>query len=172
MTYPVLRLLSGTSTPRQGSQSGPHGSRPSAQETNHCGQASLSPTQQNIDLPPSPPSWVSSSKKRQGVRWTNPKPPPPSSPNPLQAVSSEEPLPQFLYNKLFLQVSPTIKTFTDNTGRFPILARSIHQYVMIAYPCNDNMILAVPFKTREDTHRLQAYNKIMQLLRNHNLHVY
>ena len=41
---------------------------------------------------------------------------------------------------------------------------------MIAYHCDANLILAVPFNTRKDTHRLQAYNKIIQRLRNHRLH--
>ena len=42
---------------------------------------------------------------------------------------------------------------------------------MIAYHCNTNVILAVTFKSRKDTHRLLAYNKIMQRLRDHELTV-
>ena len=80
-------------------------------------------------------------------------------------------MPQFQSNKLFLQVTPIIKLYTDDTGRFPIPARSGHQYVMIAYHCNTNLILAVPFKTRKDTHRLKSYDKIMQRLSDHNLTV-
>ena len=40
---------------------------------------------------------------------------------------------------------------------------------MIAYNCNANLILAVPFNSRKDTHRLLAYNKIMQRLSDHKL---
>ena len=80
-------------------------------------------------------------------------------------------MPQVRYNELFLKVAPISKLYTDNTGRFPIPARSGHQYAMITYHCDTNMILAVLFKTRKDTHRLQAYNKIMQRLRNHKLRV-
>ena len=35
---------------------------------------------------------------------------------------------------------------------------------MIAYHCNANLILAEPFSSRKDTHRLLAYDKIMQRL--------
>ena len=40
---------------------------------------------------------------------------------------------------------------------------------MIAYHCDANLILTVPFKSRKYTHRLLAYNKIMQILRDHKL---
>ena len=40
---------------------------------------------------------------------------------------------------------------------------------MIAYHCGANLILEVPFKKRKDTHRLIAYDKIMQPLSNHKL---
>ena len=94
--------------------------------------------------------------KRQGVRSTKPNPPQPSSP--------EEPMPQVRSNEIFIQVNPISKLYTDNTGRLPVHARNGHQYVMIAYHCNKNMILAVPFKSRKDTHCLKAYDKIMQRL--------
>ena len=42
---------------------------------------------------------------------------------------------------------------------------------MIAYHCDANLIIAVPFKTRKDIHRLIAYNKIMQILSDHKLNV-
>ena len=42
---------------------------------------------------------------------------------------------------------------------------------MIVYHCDENLILAVPFKTRKDTHRLKAYDKIIQRLLNHKLRV-
>ena len=74
-------------------------------------------------------------------------------------------------NEQFIQVAPISKLYSDITGRFPVCARSGHQYVIIAYHCDVNMILAVPFKTRKDTHRLKAYNKIMQSLRDYKLRV-
>ena len=42
---------------------------------------------------------------------------------------------------------------------------------MIAYHCDVNLIISVAFNTRKDNHRLQAYNKIMQHLRDHQLRV-
>ena len=42
---------------------------------------------------------------------------------------------------------------------------------MIVYHCNANLILAVPFKTRKDNHRLKAYDKLMQRLSYHKLTV-
>ena len=80
-------------------------------------------------------------------------------------------MPQVRSNEIFIQVTPISKFYTDDTGRFPVHARSGHQYVIIGYQCNTNMILAVPFKTRKDTHRLKAYDKIMQCMSNHKLTV-
>ena len=40
---------------------------------------------------------------------------------------------------------------------------------MIAYHCDANLILAKPFPSRKDAHRLLAYNKIMQRLTNNKL---
>ena len=40
---------------------------------------------------------------------------------------------------------------------------------MIAYHCNANLILAEPFSSRKDTHRLLTYDKIMQQLTDNKL---
>ena len=40
---------------------------------------------------------------------------------------------------------------------------------MIAYHCDSNAILAAPFKTQADKHRLIAYNDIMQRLKDRHL---
>ena len=68
-------------------------------------------------------------------------------------------------------MTPISKLYTDNTGRFPIHARSGNQYIMIAYHCDVNLILADSFYSRKDTHRLLAYNNIMQRLTDNNLSV-
>ena len=95
-------------------------------------------------------------QKRQGVRSTKTK---------LTATSpQEQQLPQVRWNKLHIHVTPNSKLYTDNTGRFPIHARSGNQYIMIAYHCNANLILAEPFSSRKDMHWLLAYDKIMQRL--------
>ena len=102
-------------------------------------------------------------QKHQGVRSTKHKPPTTSSP--------EEPIPQVRSNEIFLQVTPIIKLYTDDTGRFPIHSHSIDQYIMIAYHCGANLILAGPFNSRKYMHRLLAYDKIMQRLSDHKLTV-
>ena len=93
-------------------------------------------------------------KKLHGVRLTKPKPPRPIPPDPPQAISPEGPLPQVQYKELFLQVVPISRFYTDDTGLFPVRSLSGHQYVIIVYHCDTNLILAVPFKTSKDTHRL------------------
>ena len=102
-------------------------------------------------------------QKRQGFRSTKSKNPTTSSP--------EEPIPRISSNDIFLQVTPISKLYTDDTVRFHIHARSGNQYIMIAYHCDANLILAVPFKSRKYTHRILAYDKIMQRLRGHELTV-
>ena len=61
--------------------------------------------------------------------------------------------------------------YTDDTGRFQVHARSGNRYIMIAYHCDANLILADPFSSRKDTHRLLVYNKIMQGLTDNKLSV-
>ena len=61
--------------------------------------------------------------------------------------------------------------YTDDTVRFTIYARSGNQYIIIAYHCDADLILAVPFNSRYDMYRLLAYDKIMQRLSNHKLTV-
>ena len=95
-------------------------------------------------------------QKRQVVRSTKTKPTATSPPEPK--------LPQVWSNELHIHVTPISKLYTDDTGRFPIHARSGNQSLMIAYHCNANLILAKPLSSRKDTHRLLAYDKIMQRL--------
>ena len=60
------------------------------------------------------------------------------------------------------------KVCTDDTVRFPPRARSGNQYVMVIYH-SSNAILVQPFKSIKDTHRLEAYNAIIQCLKDRNL---
>ena len=80
-------------------------------------------------------------------------------------------LPQVKSNELHVFVTPISKLYTDDTGRFPVHARSGNRYIMIAYHCDTNLILAEPFPSRKDAHRLLAYNKIMQRLADNKLFV-
>ena len=67
--------------------------------------------------------------------------------------------------ELYIQVRHISKLYTDDTGQFPVRARSGNQYVMIAYHCDLNVILAFPFGSCKDVHRLGAYNAIMERLK-------
>ena len=63
-------------------------------------------------------------------------------------------------------------SFIEEKGSYSIrLARSGNRYIMIAYHCDANLILAEPFSSIKDTHRLLAYNKIMQRLTKNKLSV-
>ena len=68
-------------------------------------------------------------------------------------------------------MTPISKFYTDNTGRLPIHARSGNHYIVVAYHYDANLILANPFASRKDTHRLLAYNNIMQRLADNKLSV-
>ncbi|KAL7550017.1 hypothetical protein ACHAWF_017143 [Thalassiosira exigua] len=99
---------------------------------------------------------------RQGVRSTKPKarptlaPAPPPTPDPEAGKRS---------NELHIRVEHISKLYTDDTGRFPIRSRSGKQYIMIAYHCDSGAILACPFKSRRDRHRLEAYDSIMERIK-------
>ena len=102
-------------------------------------------------------------KKIQGVRSTKTKAPTTSQ--------KEHVLPQVRSNELHIHVTPISKLSTADTGRFPVHVRSGNIYIMIAYHCDANLILAEPFASRKDAHRLLAYNKIMQRLTDNKLSV-
>ena len=99
-------------------------------------------------------------QKIQGVRSTKMK---------TSASLQQHILPQFKSNKLHVFVTPISKLYTDDTGRFPVHAHSGNRYVMIAYHCDANLILAEPFSSRKDAHRLLAYNNIIQGLTDNKL---
>ena len=101
---------------------------------------------------------------RQGVYSTQPKPPQPK-PNlpPPPTASSLGPIapPEDPSHELFIRVRHISCLYTDDTGRFSTRSRSGNQYIMIAYHCDSNVILACPFKNCKDQHRLLAYATIM-----------
>ncbi|KAL7545783.1 hypothetical protein ACHAWF_009130 [Thalassiosira exigua] len=76
-------------------------------------------------------------------------------------AKGDEPQP----NELHVKTVHISRLYTDDTGRFPIRSRSGNQYLMIAYHCDGNVILACPFKSQKDKHRLEAYNSIMSRLK-------
>ena len=99
----------------------------------------------------------------QNVRSTKPRsPPPPSQPHAI-ANDPEPILPPVKSHELHIRVKHISRMYT--AGRFPVRSCSGNQYVMIAYHCDANVILACPFKTRADAHRLEAYANIMERLK-------
>jgi hypothetical protein len=98
----------------------------------------------------------------QNVWSTKPKPL-----DPNQALLTPAIAPQastLLSNEFYIHVYLISKLYTDDTGRFPIKARSSIQYVMIAYHADGNLILQQAFKSRSDIHCIAAYNAIMTRL--------
>ena len=72
-------------------------------------------------------------QNRQGVRSTKKK--------ITATIPQEQQLPQVRSNELHIHVTPISKLYTDDTGRFPIHARSGNLYIIIAYHCDANLIL-------------------------------
>jgi hypothetical protein len=91
----------------------------------------------------------------QNVRLTKPKP---TSLVPLAVPPPPIAMPS---SQVSVFTKPLSKLFTNNTGRFPIRARSGNQYVMIAFYANGSLILQQAFKSKSDRHRIAAYNTIM-----------
>jgi hypothetical protein len=64
-------------------------------------------------------------------------------------------------NQVFVITKPLSKLFTNNSGRFPVRARSVNQYVMIAFHANDNLILQQAFISKSNCHCIAGYNTII-----------
>jgi len=97
-------------------------------------------------------------QQRQNIRSTKPKQP---TPVPLVALPTPA---TTASNQVFIATQPLSKLFTNDTGHFPVRARSGNQYVMIAFHADGNLILQQAFKTKSDHHRIAAYNSIMMRL--------
>jgi hypothetical protein len=65
------------------------------------------------------------------------------------------------FQQVFVVTKLLSKLFTNDTGRFPVRARSGNQYVTIAFHANGNLILQQALKSKSDRHRIAAYNTIM-----------
>ena len=82
---------------------------------------------------------------------------------PLETIPPEEE-PKGRKNKIHIKTTHISKLYTDDTCRFSVISRKGNQYIMVAYHCDSNAIMVVPFKTRKDEYRMAAYNTIMQRL--------
>jgi hypothetical protein len=100
-------------------------------------------------------------QQRQNVWSTKPKP---ETPQALNPTSNPPPTSDIPSHQVFIKVHPISRLYTDDTGRFPVKVRLGNQYVMIAYHADGNLILQQAFMTRNDRHRIVAYNTIMSQL--------
>ena len=66
---------------------------------------------------------------------------------------------------------PISTLYTDDMGRFPILAQSGNRYIMVAFHDAANVILVEPFKSKSDHHRILAYDVLMTRLKRRGLTV-
>jgi hypothetical protein len=66
--------------------------------------------------------------------------------------------------EVFIEIYPLNKLYANDTGWFPVCARSGNQYVMIAYHTEGNLIMQQAFPTKADKHRIPAFNNIMTRL--------
>ena len=82
---------------------------------------------------------------RQNIRSTKPKPLSTNSGVYEANVTDQLPKNEKPSNDLHISFEPISKLYIDDTGRFPVRSRSGNQYIMIAYHCNSNAILALPF---------------------------
>ena len=59
-----------------------------------------------------------------------------------------------------LPIATTGKTFSDQTGRFPVTSSRGNKYIMIFYDYDSNSILGEPLKSRSAEELVRAFSKI------------
>jgi hypothetical protein len=64
----------------------------------------------------------------------------------------------------------TGKTYSDQTGRFPVPSRSGNNYMFVLYEYDSNLIYAEPIPNRESITILNAYNSVLKKLMRAGLH--
>ncbi len=108
-------------------------------------------------------------QQRQNVRLTKPKLLTPLSP-PALPTTAPSPV-DVLSNQVIIMVYPLSRLYTDDTGRFPVRARSGNQCIMIAFHAGGNPILQQAFNSTCDHNCIAAYNAIMTCLASRGLSV-
>ena len=98
---------------------------------------------------------------RQGACSAKPKP---ATEDSLPDITSQ--IPAAKSKELYVYTDPISKLHTDDMGRFPVRSHSGNHYIMLAYQVDTNTILVEPFQSRQDRHRIAAYNRIMTRLKN------
>jgi hypothetical protein len=67
-------------------------------------------------------------------------------------------------HEVFYCVEQTGKTYSDQTGRFPVTSSRGNKYIMVMYDFDSNSILAEPIKSRTVEVITAAYNKMHNYL--------
>ena len=88
----------------------------------------------------------------QGVRSTNPKPSQSKFNTILKAT--DLPIAAKPPNELYIIFEHIRKFYTDDTDRFPVRPHSGNQYRIIVHHCDSDDIIAVPFESCANKHRL------------------
>ncbi len=70
---------------------------------------------------------------------------------------------------LEVEIIPTSRIFTDDTGRFTPRSRGGNQYIMVCLHTQSNAILVRAFQSKSDTHRIGAYSEIYNRLKARNM---
>ena len=97
---------------------------------------------------------------------TNVKFKPKSNPSePIVSINKVLTLPIIQSNEIHIWVELINKLYTDDTGSFLIRLCMPNQYIIVSFYFESNIILQDPFKTKNDKHRVEAYNSIMSLLK-------
>jgi len=107
----------------------------------------------------------------QGVQSTKPSQGRSGPSLPHDALSTPELvlqdiLPPTATNELHVWDQSISKLYTDDCGWLPIHARSGHEYIMITYHFDSNIILQTTFANRTDKHQIRVYASIMTRLTN------
>ena len=71
-------------------------------------------------------------------------------------------------NEFYLAVDPitsTCKTFSDQTGRFPIAPGKVNRYIMLLHNYDSNTILGEPMKSIEEADIVRIFTKTYNVLK-------
>ena len=100
--------------------------------------------------------------QRQGVRSTKPKKPSLEEPDATQEVGKKE---RDVYSKIVDLWDMKGTIYTDQTGKFPVKARSGARYIMIMVAINSNTVLAATLKNKLDEEQRLAYLALLKRLK-------
>ena len=93
-------------------------------------------------------------QQRQGLRSTTAR-----TPDDTDSTPSPEPATQYLYAAIE-RVDHHGRTYSDQTGRFPVTGRNGAKYIMVLYDYDSNAILTAPLKNRTGAELLKQFQAL------------